>query len=71
MPGSFQAVCNGTKAFLNSLALREELKATKVTVTCLMPGAAETEFFKRADMMDAQVGTTEKDDAAEAAALKP
>ena len=38
-PGSFQAVYNGTKAFLNSFsfALREELKDTRVTVTCLMP----------------------------------
>jgi short-subunit dehydrogenase len=69
MPGSFQAVYNGTKAFLNSFsfALREELKDTKVTVTCLMPGATETEFFKRADMMDTDVGTMEKDDAAEVA----
>jgi len=69
MPGSFQAVYNGTKAFLNSFsfALREELKDTKVTVTCLMPGATETEFFKRAEMMDTDVGTTEKDDAAEVA----
>jgi short-subunit dehydrogenase len=66
MPGSFQAIYNGTKAFLNSFsfALREELKDTKVTVTCLMPGATETEFFKRADMMDTDVGTAEKDDAA-------
>jgi uncharacterized protein len=69
MPGSFQAIYNGTKAFLNSFsfALREELKDTKVTVTCLMPGATETEFFKRADMMDTDVGTAEKDDAATAA----
>jgi short-subunit dehydrogenase len=69
MPGSFQAVYNGTKAFLNSFsfALREELKDTKVTVTCLMPGATETEFFKRAEMMDTDVGTMEKDDAAEVA----
>lgn len=68
-PGSFQAVYNGTKAFLNSFsfALREELKDTKVTVTCLMPGATETEFFKRAEMMDTDVGTTEKDDAADVA----
>jgi short-subunit dehydrogenase len=65
-PGSFQAIYNGTKAFLNSFsfALREELKATQVTVTCLMPGATETEFFKRAEMMDTDVGTSEKDDAA-------
>jgi short-subunit dehydrogenase len=69
MPGSFQAVYNGTKAFLNSFsfALREELKDAKVTVTCLMPGATETEFFKRAEMMDTDVGTTEKDDATEVA----
>jgi short-subunit dehydrogenase len=42
-----QAVYNGTKAFLDSFsyALREELKDTNVTVTCLMPGATETEFF--------------------------
>ncbi|WP_398471136.1 SDR family NAD(P)-dependent oxidoreductase [Tardiphaga sp.] len=64
MPGSFQAVYNGTKAFLNSFsfALREELKDTEVTVTCLMPGATETDFFRRADMLDTDVGTTEKDD---------
>lgn len=69
IPGSFQAVYNGTKAFLNSFsfALREELKDTKVTVTCLMPGATDTEFFRRADMMDTEVGTTEKDDPAEVA----
>ncbi|MDB5625760.1 MAG: short-chain dehydrogenase/reductase [Tardiphaga sp.] len=69
-PGSFQAIYNGTKAFLNSFsfALREELKDTKVTVTCLMPGATETEFFRRADMMDTDVGTTKKDDPAKVAA---
>ena len=68
-PGSFQAVYNGTKAFLNSFsfALREELKDTEVTVTCLMPGATETEFFRRAEMMDTAVGTDEKDDAADVA----
>jgi short-subunit dehydrogenase len=68
-PGSFQAVYNGSKAFLDSFsfALREELRDTKLTVTCLMPGATETEFFKRADMMDTKVGTAEKDNAAEVA----
>jgi short-subunit dehydrogenase len=56
-------VYNGTKAFLNSFsfALREELKDTKITVTCLMPGATETEFFRRAEMMDTKVGTSDKD----------
>jgi len=65
-PGSFQAVYNASKSYLNSLsfALREELRDTDVTVTCLMPGATETEFFKRADMMDTKVGTEAKDDAA-------
>jgi len=69
IPGSFQAVYNGSKAFLNSFsfALREELKDTEITVTCLMPGATDTEFFRRADMMDTDVGTTEKDDPAKVA----
>jgi short-subunit dehydrogenase len=68
-PGSFQAVYNATKAFLNSFsfALREELRDTQVTVTCLMPGATDTEFFRRADMLDTKVGTAEKDDPAEVA----
>ena len=69
LPGSFQAVYNGTKAFLDSFsfALRNELKDTGVTVTCLMPGATETEFFERADMMDTKVGQSTKDDAADVA----
>jgi short-subunit dehydrogenase len=69
MPGSFQAVYNGTKAYLDSFsyALREELKDSGVTVTVLMPGATETEFFDRADMLDTKVGTQEKDDAAKVA----
>ena len=69
IPGSYQAVYNGTKAFLNSFsfALREELKDTGVTVTCLMPGPTETRFFERAEMLDTEVGQSEKDDAAEVA----
>ena len=69
MPGSYQAVYNGTKAYLDSFsyALREELKDTNVTVTVLMPGPTETEFFERADMMDTKVGTQEKDDPAKVA----
>jgi short-subunit dehydrogenase len=69
MPGSFQAIYNGTKAFIDSFsfALRNELKETEITVTCLMPGATETEFFERADMLDTKVGQQEKDDAAKVA----
>lgn len=69
MPGTYQAVYNGTKAFLDSFsfAIRAELKGTGVTVTCLMPGATETEFFERADMLDTKVGQSKKDDPAEVA----
>lgn len=69
MPGSFQAVYNGTKALIDSFsfALRNELKETEITVTCLMPGATDTEFFERADMLDTKVGTQEKDDPAKVA----
>jgi uncharacterized protein len=64
MPGTYQAVYNGTKAFIDSFsfALRAELKDTGVTVTCLMPGATETDFFARANMLDTEVGQSEKDD---------
>ncbi|HEY7285214.1 MAG TPA: SDR family NAD(P)-dependent oxidoreductase, partial [Vicinamibacterales bacterium] len=69
MPGTYQAVYNGTKAFVDSFAfaLRAELKDSGVTVTCLMPGATETDFFERADMLDTKVGAGKKDDAAEVA----
>jgi short-subunit dehydrogenase len=69
MPGTFQAVYNGTKALLDSFsfALRAELKVSGVTVTCLMPGATETEFFERADMLDTKVGQSKKDDPADVA----
>jgi uncharacterized protein len=64
MPGAFQAVYNASKSFVQSfsLALRNELKDTGVSVTALMPGATETEFFERADMLDTKVGAGEKDD---------
>jgi short-subunit dehydrogenase len=63
-PGAFQAVYNASKAFVQSfaLALRDELKDTEVTVTSLMPGPVETEFFERAEMLDTKVGASEKDD---------
>ena len=69
MPGAFQAVYNGTKAFIDSFAdaLRNELKDTGVVVTTLMPGATDTEFFRRADMMDTKVGTSAKADPADVA----
>jgi uncharacterized protein len=71
MPGLFQAVYNASKSFVQSfaLALRNELKDTGVTVTSLMPGPTETEFFERADMLDTRVGSSDKDDPAEVARL--
>ncbi|WP_174279740.1 SDR family NAD(P)-dependent oxidoreductase [Sphingomonas bacterium] len=63
IPGSFQAVYNGTKAFVDSFvaAIQNELKDQDgVVITNLMPGPTETEFFKRGDMMDTQVGTDPK-----------
>jgi uncharacterized protein len=58
-----------TKAFIDSFswALRAELKHSGVTVTCLMPGATETELFARADMLDTKVGQQAKDDPADVA----
>ncbi|MGN6275898.1 MAG: SDR family NAD(P)-dependent oxidoreductase [Solirubrobacterales bacterium] len=69
MPGAYQAVYNASKSFVQAfaLALRNELKDTDVSVTALMPGPTETEFFERADMLDTPVGEEEKDDPAEVA----
>lgn len=65
MPGSFQAVYNGTKSYVNSLtfAIRNELKDTDVTLTVLMPGPTDTDFFETADMLDTNVGQGKKQSA--------
>ncbi len=69
MPGAFQAVYNASKSFVQSfaLAIRNELKDSGVSITALMPGPTDTEFFERADMEDTKVGADEKDDPAEVA----
>jgi len=69
MPAPFEAVYGASKAFLSSFAqaIRNELKDTGVTVTALMPGATETNFFHRAGMDDTKLGVSEKDDPAEVA----
>jgi short-subunit dehydrogenase len=69
LPGPYQAVYHGTKAFVDSfaVALRNELKDTEITVTCLQPGPTDTEFFERADMLDTKVGQQKKDDPADVA----
>ena len=69
MPGSYQAVYNATKAYLDTLSwgIRNELADSGVTVTCLMPGPTETEFFNRAGMEHTPVGQGGKDDPARVA----
>ncbi|MGY1642228.1 SDR family NAD(P)-dependent oxidoreductase [Geodermatophilus sp. SYSU D00703] len=69
MPGSFQAVYNASKSFIQSFAeaLVEELEDSAVTVTSLMPGPTDTEFFDRAEMEDTKVGAGTKDDPAQVA----
>jgi short-subunit dehydrogenase len=69
MPTPYEAVYGATKAFVRSLSqsLREELKDTGVSVTALMPGATETDFFHRAGGDDTKLGASEKDDPAEVA----
>jgi short-subunit dehydrogenase len=73
IPGAFQAVYNASKSFVQSLALalRNELKDSGVSVTALMPGPTDTEFFEVAEMdadgKNTAVGTEEKDDPAEVA----
>ena len=69
MPGTFQAVYNASKSFIQSfaLALRTEAKGTGVTITALMPGPTDTEIFARAGLLDTKIGAGEKDRAADVA----
>ena len=71
MLGAFEAVHNGSMALTASFsfALRNELQGSGVTVTCLMPGAMNTHFFRRADMLDTKVEQSEKDVPAEVARI--
>ena len=70
MPGTYQAVYNASKSFVQSLAeaLQVELEGTGVTVTSLMPGPTDTNFFHRADMDNTRLGKAKKDDPADVAA---
>lgn len=63
MPGSFSAVYNGSKAFIDNFtaAIRNELKEHDgITITTLEPGPVETEFFHRAGMDDTKVGQDDR-----------
>lgn len=69
MPGSYQTVYNASKSFVQSFAeaLRDELRDTSITITSLMPGATDTNFFHRAKMDDTPIGIMPKDDPANVA----
>jgi short-subunit dehydrogenase len=69
IPGAFQAVYNASKAFIDSFAyaLGHEIKDTGVTVTVLMPGPTDTDFFETADLMDTKMGAGKKADPASVA----
>ncbi|HTL09014.1 MAG TPA: SDR family oxidoreductase [Chitinophagaceae bacterium] len=55
-PGPLQSVYHGTKAFVHSFteAIRDEVKDKGVTITALLPGATDTDFFNKADMLNAK-----------------
>ncbi len=69
MPGSYQPVYNASKSFIQSFAeaLRDELRDTAITVTALMPGPTDTNFFNRAKMVDSLMGRMPKDEPAQVA----
>lgn len=57
VPGPWQAVYHGTKAFVQSFteAIRSEVKDSGVTITALLPGATDTDFFNKAEMNESKV----------------
>ena len=61
VPGPYQAVYHGTKAFVHSFneAVRSEIKDTGVTLTSLLPGVTNTDFFRKAEMLDSKVAQDE------------
>jgi uncharacterized protein len=69
VPGTYHAVYNASKSFLDSFAyaLRAELKDSGVTVTCLMPATTETEFLERAGLEHTKLGQANKADPADVA----
>jgi short-subunit dehydrogenase len=69
MPGPYYATYAASKSFIQSFAqaLRYELKDTGVTVTTLLPGPTDTEFFERAGMEATAAGSSDKDDPADVA----
>jgi len=69
LPGSYQAVYAASRSFVQSFAqaVRHELSDTGVTVTVMMPGPTDTNFFRRADAENTPIGSGPKDDPADVA----
>jgi short-subunit dehydrogenase len=70
MPGSHQTMYNASKSFIQSFAegLHDEFRGTGVSITALMPGPTDTDFFRRASMQDTPLGRMPfKDDPAKTA----
>jgi short-subunit dehydrogenase len=69
MPGPYYATYAASKSFVHSFAeaVRDELRDTGVTVTSLMPGPTDTDFFDRAGMQDTKVASSDKDDPSQVA----
>jgi short-subunit dehydrogenase len=55
-PGPWQSIYHATKAFVQSFteAVNSEVKDTGVTLTALLPGATATDFFNKAQMLQAK-----------------
>lgn len=69
VPGPYQSVYHGTKAFVHSVteAIRAELAKTDVTITSLLPGPTDTDIFHKAHMEHSKILNLELADPAEVA----
>lgn len=69
MPGPYETVYSASKAFVQSFAegLHAEIKDKGIVVTALQPGPIDTNFFRRAYMVDTKVGQSKKDNPADVA----
>ncbi len=69
-PGPLNSVYHGTKAFVQSFtaAIAEEVKDKGITVTALLPGATDTDFFNKADMQQSKIAKEGKLEDAKAVA---
>lgn len=69
VPGPYQSVYHGTKAFVHSFteAIRAEVQGSGVVVTSLLPGATDTDFFNKAHMEQSKMLEQELSNAGEVA----